>query len=239
MRQVPSFTEYLILGRGRVATHFSRYFELLGLPFQQWDRSQPEDLLPKRAEHCSHALFLMSDDAIEPFLQNHWDLFNQMVKVHFSGALVLETVHSAHPLYTFADQVYDLATYQSIPFMIDTRMNLDEILPGLSNPSFALDPAQKTFYHALCVMSGNFTTMLWEKAFAEFDAKLGLPREALLPYLGQICANLEAGVNGKSVLTGPLVRNDLGTIEKHVQALEGDPFQEVYKSFVAAHEKQQ
>jgi predicted short-subunit dehydrogenase-like oxidoreductase (DUF2520 family) len=81
--------------------------------------------------------------------------------------------------------------------------------------------------------------MLWEKAFAEFDAKLGLPREALLPYLIQICANLEAGVNGKSVLTGPLVRNDLGTIEKHVQALEGDPFQEVYKSFVAAHEKQQ
>jgi predicted short-subunit dehydrogenase-like oxidoreductase (DUF2520 family) len=122
--------------------------------------------------------------------------------------------------------------------MIDTRMNLDEILPGLSNPSFALDPAQKTIYHALCVMSGNFTTMLWEKAFAEFDAKLGLPREALLPYLGQICGNLAEGVNGKSVLTGPLVRNDLGTIAKHVQALEGDPFQDVYESFVAAYEKQ-
>jgi 2-dehydropantoate 2-reductase len=239
VRQVPSFTEYLILGRGRVATHFSRYFKLLGLPFQQWDRSQPEDLLPKKAEHCSHALFLMSDDAIEPFLQNHGDLFNQMVRVHFSGALCLESIHSAHPLYTFPVRLYDLATYQAIPFVIDPGMSWGEVLPGLSNPAFSLDPEQKTFYHALCVMSGNFTTMLWEKAFAEFDAKLGLPREALLPYLGQICANLEAGVNGKSVLTGPLVRNDLGTIEKHVQALEGDPFQEVYKSFVAAHEKQQ
>lgn len=239
MRQVPSFTEYLILGRGRVATHFSRYFELLGLPFQQWDRSQAEDLLPKKAEYCSHALFLMSDDAIEPFLQNHGDLFNQMVRVHFSGALCLESIHSAHPLFTFPVPLYDLATYQAIPFMIDPGMSLGEVLPGLSNPAFSLDPEQKTFYHALCVMSGNFTTMLWEKAFAEFDAKLGLPREALLPYLGQICANLEAGVNGKSVLTGPLVRNDLGTIEKHIQALEGDPFQDVYKSFVAAYEKQQ
>lgn len=237
MRQVPSTTTYLILGRGRIATHFCRYFELLELPFQQWDRSQSLDLLADKAEFCSHVLFLLPDDVIESFHFEHEKLFDQMVRVHCSGALNSKEISSAHPLFTFSEQLYDLQTYEQMPFVLDAGQEISHLLPGLPNPSYHLNPDQKNLYHALCVMGGNFTVMLWEKVFDDFEVKLNLPRRVLSPYLGQICANLSKSQIGTSVLTGPLVRNDLGTIEKHLEALAGDPYEDVYRSFVAAYRK--
>jgi hypothetical protein len=81
-------------------------------------------------------------------------------------------------------------------------------------------------------MAGNFTTLLWQHAFAAFEERLGLPRTALYPYLDRIAGNLEWSA---SPLTGPLARGDRRTVERHLAALAGDPFHAVYSSFVAAH----
>mgnify|MGYP001115309221 FL=1 len=81
-------------------------------------------------------------------------------------------------------------------------------------------------------MAGNFTTLLWQHAFAAFEERLGLPRAVLHPYLEQVASNL---VRSASPLTGPLARGDHRTLERHLAALEGDPFHAVYSSFVAAH----
>jgi predicted short-subunit dehydrogenase-like oxidoreductase (DUF2520 family) len=81
-------------------------------------------------------------------------------------------------------------------------------------------------------MAGNFTTLLWQHAFAAFEERLGLPRSALQPYLEQVASNL---VRSASPLTGPLARGDHRTVDRHLAALEGDPFHAVYESFVAAH----
>ena len=56
-------------------------------------------------------------------------------------------------------------------------------------------------------------------------------------YLLQQTTNLIA--NSSTALTGPLVRNDKATIEKNIAALAEDPFQEIYKSFVACYRKLQ
>ncbi|HVK61040.1 MAG TPA: DUF2520 domain-containing protein, partial [Bdellovibrionales bacterium] len=134
---------------------------------------------------------------------------------------------------TFSQDLYDPATYRRVPFITEKgRADFGMLLPGLKNASYGLDAEQKGLYHALCVMSGNFTVLLWEKAFKEFET-LGLPRMTLLPYLERIALNLISS-RGQSVLTGPLARGDGATIANNIEALDGDKFQDVYRAFVSA-----
>ena len=80
-------------------------------------------------------------------------------------------------------------------------------------------------------MAGNFSTLLWSKAFTDFEQRLGLPASVLHPYLESITANLEGS---DAPLTGPLARGDVATVERHLDALDGDPYAGVYRAFVDA-----
>jgi predicted short-subunit dehydrogenase-like oxidoreductase (DUF2520 family) len=94
-----------------------------------------------------------------------------------------------------------------------------------------MDYRMKSLYHSLCVLSGNFTTMLWQKAFSDFDEKLELDDNLLIPYMEQTFENLRT--DRTNALTGPLARKDKATVERNLQALEGDLYQNVYRSFAS------
>jgi hypothetical protein len=236
MRQVPANTSYLVIGDGRLARHVRHYLDLLNLSQKTWRRSDGPVLLKELAESSSHALMAISDGAIDSFYLENPALKN-LSCVHFSGSLLSPYMPSAHPLMTFGRDLYELKTYREIPFVLERgRGSFADLLPGLPNPSHAIDAEKKTLYHALCVLSGNFTVMLWEKAFSSFARELGLDKQVLLPYLDRTARNLAASEAGSSVLTGPLARHDHATIEKHLRTLGSDPFAEVYRAFVSAHE---
>lgn len=226
--------KYLLIGAGRVSRHFQSYFDLLGLKYRVWTRQEPRFDLVARAQQATHVLVLISDPAIESFITENKDILQNKVVVHASGALATPLAFGAHPLMTFtADRTYDLETYKTIPFAIEKGgPEFSELMPGLANSSFAIDLEAKTLYHALCVLSGNFTVALWQKAFSDFETRLGVPREVLLPYLRQVVRNLEE--NPKAALTGPIARGDVATVTKHLGELEGDDFENVYRSFVRA-----
>ena len=87
--------------------------------------------------------------------------------------------------------INDLDTYKKTPFILDKNSpDFSELFPLLKNPNFKLDHTQKPLYHAACVMSNNFTTILWEHAFEIFSDKLQIPKQALIPILEQTCLNL-------------------------------------------------
>lgn len=238
MGQVSTQVSYLVIGGGRVASHWGCYFEQIGLPFHTWNRSQSRTELADLARQSTHALLLISDPAIGPFAEEHRAELGDLPLIHFSASYSNPGIHGAHPLMTFADELYDLATYESIPFVLESEspLSFQELLPGLANPSYRISREQKSRYHALCVMSGNFTTLLWEHAFREFSQKMDLPKEVLLPFLQRTALNLVQSGPGESVLTGPLARADSATIAQHLQALGDDPYREVYEAFVRAHQ---
>jgi 2-dehydropantoate 2-reductase len=225
--------KYLLIGSGRLGTHLRHYFELLGLSVTTWSRHLSKDELIGKAAGASHILCLINDGAIAGFLTEHRPLFSGRTVLHCSGALATPLAPSAHPLMTFtAGRFYDRADYESIPFILEQgRGTMAELLPGLPNPHFTIPAEAKILYHALCVMSGNFTVQLWQKAFAGF-AELGLPREVLLPYLRRICENL--ATDPELALTGPLARGDRETVIKHLAALEGDEYAPVYRALAGA-----
>lgn len=224
MRQVP---KYLILGSGRVARHMSYYLSLLEIPFIQWDgRESIKSLIAK----VDRILILVSDAAIEKVIREN-ELKEKSKLIHFSGALVTDLAFGAHPLMTFGDDIYDFKTYKEIPFIIeDGGPDFSDLLPGFLNLSFKISRELKPLYHSLCVLSGNFTVLLWQKFFKDMKEKFGVPEEAIRPFLHQTLVNLEK--NPDAALTGPLSRRDLETIDKNIAALASDPYADVYRSFV-------
>ena len=156
--------------------------------------------------------------------------------IHFSGSLVSDHVIGAHPLQSFNTGLYTLEQYQQIPFVIDhDAPDFKSLLPGLMNHHVRLNKSKKSKYHALCVLSGNFSCLLWQKLFSSLEDEFHLPKEIAHVYLRQQMQNLlDAPENA---LTGPLVRGDTQTISRHLRALTGDEFKDVYASFVACYDK--
>lgn len=234
MRQVPTHSTYTIIGNGRVARHFCYYLSLLHIPYQQWFRGLSDVPLLSLITDCTGpVLLLIHDAAIESFIQQHPYLKN-ICCVHFSGSLVTDLAYGVHPLMTFASELYSLEVYQRIPWIHDqTTPPFSKLLPGLPNASFVIDAQQRNYYHALCVMANNFTTILWGKFFKEMLSRFEIPAESLLPILQATMENIAK--DPKQALTGPLVRGDQMTIDNNLASLEGDDFVGIYKAFVAAY----
>jgi predicted short-subunit dehydrogenase-like oxidoreductase (DUF2520 family) len=229
----------LLIGDGRLARHLARYFGQLDLSFSSWSRRMHAEgrcsALAALVGPETRALLAISDGAVEPFVAAHPEL-EEVVRIHFSGRLVSAEAVGAHPLFSFAGTLYERELYERIPFVIDRGAPpLSALMPGLPNPSFHIDPAQRPRYHALCVLAGNFTTLLWRKLFHELELELGMSRAQALPYLESIARGL-AGAGAP--LSGPLSRGDQAALQSNLEALRGDPFEQVYRAFVSAYEEQ-
>lgn len=231
---------YAIVGGGRLARHFSHYFHLLEIPHTCWARDRysrlntyklpnAEQRLKKTLAHADRVLLLVTDKAIAALLQQYPLLYEKQL-IHCSGALSFPGVAGAHPLMTYAENLYELEVYQSVPFMLETGCSFDSLFPGLANPHFIIRAEDKARYHAMCVMAGNFAQVLWQGIANRFEQQLELPAHSLNPYLQQIAANFAHAP--ATALTGPLTRNDQHTLERNLQALDDDPLQDLYQAFV-------
>jgi len=227
---------YGLVGRGRTATHMARYLKFEGQRVIPWHRGLPDPPAAVLGD-AEIVLLAISDDALAPFIDGNPELLDHVL-VHFSGSLTITGAHGLHPLMTFGPETYDLETYRSIPFVSETgNRGFREIFPDLHNPSWAIDPELKPLYHALCVLSGNFTTHLWLKAMDDFELRLGLPREMLGPFLERTAANTLT--HGRAAMTGSLARAEVGTIERDLQGLAGDPYRQVYAAIARASGSQE
>jgi hypothetical protein len=234
MGQVP----YGIVGDGRLARHLIHYFNLVRIPYRQWSRTIHTEQGKSARESlagCSTLLIAIKDSAIEPWCKEFlgFDSATSVELVHFSGSLTTPFAVGMHPLMTFNTGFYELADYQKIPFICEEgSVGFNKIFPTLKNPHYTIAKEDKAYYHALCVMGGNFSVILWRKLFEEFKNRLDIPIEAAFPYLERITRNLQT--DSKSALTGPLQRKDRETIHKNLESLEGDSFREIYEAFASA-----
>jgi predicted short-subunit dehydrogenase-like oxidoreductase (DUF2520 family) len=88
-----------------------------------------------------------------------------------------------------------------------------------------IPPGEKARYHAAAVFASNFPTVLMclaEELLREVDIDPVVARQALHPLFASAVDNLRSG-SGASVLTGPIVRGDAATVERHIEALRAHP----------------
>lgn len=221
---------YLIIGAGRWAQHLQFYLNDLGVAFATWDRQQDPHALQRKVSASTHVLLAISDSAIEPFYQRYLAGQDKVV-VHFSGALHIEGLICTHPLMTFGPELYPADFYPQIHFTLTGAQSLQEVLP-FKNSYSVLSPQDKALYHALCVVGGNFTQILFAEVFTQMKA-LHVPAPGVQLYFEKSLENAaKLGIKG---LTGPLQRNDQITMNKNLAALEGQKLESIYRVFLETY----
>jgi len=219
----------LLVGRGRLAQHLAYALPAVwNIPVLQWDRSQSKEDLHSKLQKADVVALAISDSAIESFHKEHRELTRkECLWAHFSGALVLPELIDLHPLMTFGPDRYEPQVYKKIPF-VSASLKVWPASFTLDNPLYKIDSHEKARYHAMCVLAGNFSALLWRKAIQDF-IRMGLPADIAKLYAEQNLTNVFA--NPDLALTGPLVRGDLITQQKNLEALSGDAYADVYKAF--------
>lgn len=223
MGRVP---QYLIIGNGRMAMHFCCYLDQMAITYQRWcRRKNNQNQLEVQLQQATHVVVLINDDALSGFVGQHLLKHPHLTIVHFSGSVILSSAFGVHPLQTFNDiGGYNLDDYQQIPFVIDAPgIELGELLPGLANPYYHIDPDDKTYYHALCVLANNVTTLLWQKFYSEMQGRFNIKQQHLRPFLQATFDHIAA--DPSKALTGPIARGDVKTLKNDITALDHDAFQ--------------
>ena len=156
--------------------------------------------------------------------------------VHCSGAAstdVLGPARSAgalvggfHPLQTFASPEQAIQNLPGTTFALEAEPPLLDRLAGLATALggtwVRLRPEDKVLYHAAAVFASNYLVTLVKLAtdlWREFGVETPEATRALLPLLRGTLNNLDR-VGLPRCLTGPIARGDVGTVRRHLAALE-------------------
>ena len=220
-----------------MAKHFCHYLNLLNIKFIQWSRANNNlSELSNYLNKTSHVLLLISDDTIDQFIkENKLDSSGKYL-LHFSGSLQSEHADSAHPLMTFNHSYYTLDEYKEIPFCFTSnKYQFTQLLPNIPNRSFYLSIEKKHYYHAMCVVSNNFTTILWQKFINEMKEMLGMDDIHIFPILEKTFQNIRNDY--RTALTGPIVRNDHKTIQNNIKSLRETPLEKIYEEMITLNQE--
>ena len=233
------------LGAGRLAHQLMPALQESGCEILQVYNRTPHSAktLSEKLNHASFtssineiakgadAYFLAtSDDAIKPLadeLQTFVD--PEALVVHCSGtvdldALPFERRACFYPLQSFSDH-HDVS-WRFIPVIITTHdddiwIMLDQAASRMSSTVYRMTEQQKSILHVAAVFANNFSNhmlTLAEKICNEHQ----LPFEILKPLILETFS--KAILSGpKESQTGPAVRGDEKTIEKHLAILADHP----------------
>ena len=185
-------------------------------------------------------LIAVSDDAIPAIAET---LAAAATSEGFQASIVLHTSGSAgpgaldalrhigiatgvlHPLQTIpsAEAGYaalpgSTVAYAGDALACDQAVDLIRLVRG---KPLAINPAGWSLYHVAAVMASNYQAALVDAAL-ELMESADVPRvealSALSPLIAQTMSNiLQMGTD--AALTGPIRRGDLGTVQRHVNAL--------------------
>jgi predicted short-subunit dehydrogenase-like oxidoreductase (DUF2520 family) len=175
-------------------------------------------------------IFAVSDDAVGPMADLVYALLpKEVIGIHCSGSLGLDVLPfkrkaGFYPLQSFSSS--HEVTWRWIPLIITTPDEdiwevLDEIAGKLSTTVYRMTEAQKSNLHVAAVFANNFSNhmlTLAEKICNEHQ----LPFEILKPLILETFS--KAILSGpKESQTGPAIRRDEKTIQKHLKLLADHP----------------
>jgi predicted short-subunit dehydrogenase-like oxidoreductase (DUF2520 family) len=178
------------------------------------------------------------DSAIEDTcnsISSHSGFRKDAVVFHCSGVLPSTILSSAkdcgaftgsmHPLQTFAPAELKHNPFQGIVISVegDDRAVFvaKEIAADLGAESFTINTDAKTLYHASAVVASNYLVTLLDMSFRLIGTAGISDRDAfkvLKPLIENTLSNIEQ-VGISKALTGPIVRGDAETVEKHIEEI--------------------
>lgn len=236
----------VILGTGNVATHLIQAFEKASNVevAQVFNRSEKGlESLPFAGNTTTHINRLLEadcyiisvpDDAVQEFSKSI--SFSNRLVVHTSGSVSLNELDSKnrrgvfYPLQTFSKE--RAVDFSQVPVCIEAENTsdlkaLNVLASSVSKSVFEVSSDKRKQLHLAAVFVCNFVNHLYHIGY-ELSEKNGIPFSILKPLINETAAKIE-NASPKEMQTGPAKRNDLNTIEKHLNLLEQPLQKEIYK----------
>jgi predicted short-subunit dehydrogenase-like oxidoreductase (DUF2520 family) len=181
-------------------------------------------------------VFITTPDDVITEVVSKVQWHKQQHLVHCSGAHSIDIIQLAlkfganigcfHPLQTFANVEQAVENLPGSTFGLEAEEPLltvlKEIALALRGDYVILKAGDKVLYHAAAVFACNYLVTL-SKLATDLWQDFGVTRDeavkALMPLMKGTLRNIE-NVGLPDCLTGPIARGDIGTIEKHIEALK-------------------
>lgn len=189
----------------------------------------------------SDTLFITTPDAV---IGSVWDCIKNNMSVqnkivcHFSGALSSDVftdsqstgagVCSIHPMLAFSDKLTSYRIPANTFFALEgdeTAVSaLKSLFENLGNIVCRIDKSKKSLYHTAASVLSNELVAVLDMGYSLLE-ECGFSRDEAVKathnlVLGNVNSVLENGC--VKALTGPVERNDLQTVKKHVNSLKGE-----------------
>jgi len=176
----------------------------------------------------------VSDKAIEE-VSNQIPFTDKLV-VHTSGTMDFRIMHPKnkrgvfYPLQTFSKNK-DI-NMKVVPFCLETEniddfTTLENLAKELSNSVYKINGEQRKSLHISAVFVSNFVNHLYQIGNALCEENK-VPFAILHPLIEET-ANKIKTLSPSEAQTGPAIRHDEPTIEKHLDALENPIYKELYR----------
>lgn len=170
----------------------------------------------------------MSDTSL--YGMHEWLQLEDKLIVHTAGSVpmnVLENVSLNHGvLYPLQSLRKEMIRVPVIPFMLEANNAenlaiLQDVAGQLSDIVYAVNTDERMKLHIGAVLVSNFTNYLYARAEKFLDDN-SLDFGVLLPLIKETAIRLKEE-SPAALQTGPAIRGDMTTIEKHLSSLEDEP----------------
>lgn len=233
----------ILLGSGNVATHLFQAFskvsevEVIQIFSRTISKDFPESIQISDFAQILEAdvyIISVSDNAIAE-VSNQLPFENRLV-VHTSGSTDFDVLDAKnkrgvfYPLQTFSKN--KTVDFSEIPICLETENIsdyeiLEKLAESISKSVNKIDGNQRKALHVSAVFVCNFVNHLYEIG-NEICLENHIPFEILQPLIEETAQKIKT-LSPKEAQTGPAVRNDNKTIEKHIDFLTNENQKDIYK----------
>lgn len=247
-----------MIGAGRLAVHLGLALQAIGrgpalLGARDAAKAAPLGralgvpvVAPAAALQADWVFVCVRDDAIAP-LSAGLPWAGQLA-LHASGATELDALAPAtrragfHPLQLFADPwprpESARAAFAGIRIGIEAAEDFDalaRLATDLGARPLRLRAGHRARYHAAANMAASGLFAPLQRAVELWSAALDLPGDEAWSALQPLAAGAlqAAGERGlAAALSGPMARGDAGVLARHLQALDGDAAEPLYRELM-------
>ncbi len=232
----------VIIGSGNVATVLGRLFQKNGHEIVQVvSRNVVHAQLLAAELNCSFTdnngsmdagaelyLVAVSDGALYE-LNDRINLDRKLV-VHTAGSVSIDVLKEISVnygvLYPLQSLRKEMNYTQDIPFLIDgnteeTKTFVEDFANTLSTSVTKASDEERLKLHVAAVVVSNFTNHLYALA-EEFCTKENIDFKLLAPLIKETAERVEA-ISPADAQTGPAIRKDIFTLDKHIKLLANHP----------------
>lgn len=241
----------VIIGTGNVATVLSRLIRQAGHDIVQVAgrnegaartlasiaESQAVTDLRQLTAEADLYIMAVSDDALTAVAEQI--KAGRKTIVHTAGSVSKEVLKGCSTnygvLYPLQSLRREMEVLPATPFLVDgntpdTTALISEFAQTLSPQVTVADDAQRLRLHLAAVFVSNFTNHLYALT-EDYCAKEKLPFRLLIPLITAVAERLHQ-FSPAAVQTGPALRHDVSTIQKHLNLLKEHPqLQQLYEWF--------